>query len=263
MKEESFLTLSDCRQLSFLWLSLLDERRKFLDFIRLPTMALYWSLGILFTSSTLLSQLFFVFANKYDVATVCFHVCPKFSLFLQKKYVDLQFVFMSVPGLLCFARNIMLLQFFLIFAPRFLCFAKNYVVSAISSYVCPKIPLFLQKICCFCNFLLCLSQVFKKTYYVDVICFISILHWQIFQYQYATVTFELRKQPLKFQIRHQKNVSSPLGGEMLQGYFFPFRPTVTRKNDLTENTKKKGSKYTPHQHTGVGNCHFWAIGFCL
>ena len=160
MKEESFLTLSDCRQLSLLWLSLLDERRKFLDFIRLPTMALYWSLGILFTSSTLLSQLFFVFANKYDVATVCFHVCPKFSLFLQKKYVDLQFVFMAVPG--------------------FLCFAKNYVVSAISSYVCPKIPLFLQKICCFCNFLLCLSQVFEKTYYVDVICFISILHWQIF-----------------------------------------------------------------------------------
>ena len=218
------MTLSDCRQLSLLWLSLLDERRKFLDFIRLPTIIITmiiiirrktkvsWLYQIadngplLITRDSLhlintfvptflcfckqiwccyslflcLSQVFFVFANKYDVVTVCFHVCPEFSLSLQKKYVDLQFVFMSVPGFLCFARNIMLLQFFLMFAPRFLCFAKNYVVSAISSYVCPKIPLFLQKICCFCNFLLCLSQVFEKTYYVDVICFISILHWQIF-----------------------------------------------------------------------------------
>ena len=162
MKEESFLTLSDCRQLSLLWLSLLDERRKFLDFIRLPTMALYWSLGILFTSSTLLSQLFFVFANKYDVATVCFHVCPKFYLFLQK--------------------NMLICNLFLCLSQASFVLQKKYVVSAISSYVCPKIPLFLQKICCFRNFLLCLSQVFEKTYYVDVISFISILHWQIFQY---------------------------------------------------------------------------------
>ena len=167
--------------LSLLWLSLLDERRKFLDFIRLPTMALYWSLGILFTSSTLLSQLFFV---------------------LQTNMILLQFVFMFVPSFLCLCKQIWccyslfscLSRVFFVFAKKICWFAicfyvcprlplfckKKYVVSAISSYVCPKIPLFLQKICCFCNFLLCLSQVFEKTYYVDVICFISILHWQIF-----------------------------------------------------------------------------------
>ena len=100
-------------------------------------MALYWSLGILFTSSTLLSQLFFVFANKYDVATVCFYVCPKFSLFLQKK-CDLQFVFMSVPRFLFLQKNMLFLQFLLMSVPRFLYFCKKYVVFAIFSYVCPK-----------------------------------------------------------------------------------------------------------------------------
>ena len=238
------MTLSDCRQLSLLWLSLLDERRKFLDFIRLPTMALYWSLGILFTSSTLLSQLFFVFANKYDVATVCFYVCPKFSLSLQTNMMLLQSVFMFVPIFLYFCKkNMLICNLFLCLSQASFVLQKKYVVSAISSYVCPKVPLFLQKKSCFCNFLLlCMSQVFEKTYYVDVICFISILHWQIFQYQYATVTFELRKQPLKFQIRHQKNVSSPFGGKMSQGYFFPFRPTVTKN-------KKKKKKQRPPPRT--------------
>ena len=130
------------------------------------------------------------------------------------------------------------LQFLLLSVPRFLCFCKKYI-------------------CSFCNFLLlCMSQVFEKTYYVDVISFISILHWQIFQYQYATVTFELRKQPLKFQIRHQKNVSSPFGGQMSQGYFFPFCPTVTKNKKKKKKQRHPPPHPTPPQHTGVGNCHF-------
>ena len=186
------MTLSDCRHLSFLWLSLLDERRKFLDFIRLPTMALYWSLGILFTSSTLLSQLFFVFANKHDVATVCFYVCPKFSLSLQTNMMLLQSVFMFVPSFLCLCKKICWFAICFYVCPRLPLFCKKYYVVAIFLNVCPKIPLFCKKLCCFCNFFLCLSQdsfVFAKnmlflqfslmsvpSFWKDILCWCDLLY---------------------------------------------------------------------------------------
>ena len=98
-----------------------------------------------------LSQVFFVFANKYDVVTVCFHVCPNFSLFLQKKYVDLQFVFMSVPGFLCFAKKICCFcNFFLCLSQDSFVFAKNMLFLQFSLM---SVPSFWKDILCWCDLL--------------------------------------------------------------------------------------------------------------
>ena len=143
-------------------------------------------------------------------------------------------------------KNMLFLQFLLMSVPRFLCFCKKYVVFAIFSFLFPK---FLKRHIMFMWFALYLYCTGK---------YFSINTQQLL------LSSENSRSNSKLDTR--KMFHPLLGARCRRVTFslsFPFPPYSDKEKWLDRKYKEKGCKDTPHQHTGVGNCHFWAIGFCL